>query len=118
MLSLIAYAHLLLMFFTLCHFQLFASAQSLPLLVTDSAARPSDPGEDTSKTPSSSSSSSRGSSKSQQASSTKAAQPKATDSKDTSKIKLTLAKMPYEQLMCEDTSEVSNGATLNVSWTR
>lgn len=101
-------------------------AQDLPLLVSEpgGSAKPSDPGKEVVKSSSSSSSSSK-TSNAQQGSSTKAAQVKASssggsdsDSKDTSKIKLTLARMPYEQLMCEDPSEVSNGATLNVSWTR
>lgn len=30
---------------------------------------------------------------------------------------MTLARMPYEQIMCDDSSKVMNGATLNVSWT-
>lgn len=53
-------------------------------------------------------------------SSTSAAPPAATTSQtvkvSTNKVNMTLATMPYEQVMCDNTTEVQSGSVLNATW--
>lgn len=111
--------HLLL---TICLLLALPAHAQLPLLISATDAEDSTSRQSETADPSSSAIPERKVSasliSSSRAASSTAGTSKAVNSdKDTSKIKLTLARMHYEQAMCEDVSKVMNGATLNVSWT-